>query len=66
MPTAEVVWARRFPADRIWWIAAYVRSMSGLTPKGARPNRDDNMQYKKPEMRRKGAETPRSQSTNIP
>ena len=50
----------RIPQDRVWWIVAYVRSMSGLTPKVANPNRDDDMQYDKPPARRKAPETPRS------
>ncbi len=49
----------KIPADRVWWIVAYVRSMSGLTPKGASPGRDDHMQYNKPPMRLQEAETPR-------
>ena len=49
----------RIPADRIWWIVAYVRSMSGLTPKGTSPARDDHMQYNKPPMRLQEEETPR-------
>lgn len=49
----------RIPADRIWWIAAYVRSLSGLTPKGASPARDDHMQYNKPPQRKQEEETPR-------
>jgi cytochrome c oxidase cbb3-type subunit III len=49
----------RIPEDRIWWIVAYVRSLSGQTPKGARPSRDDNMQYQRPQQRLRGKETPR-------
>lgn len=51
----------RIPADRIWWIVAYVRSMSGLTPKLARTSRDDDMQYTEAPSRKKGSETPRDQ-----
>ena len=50
----------RIPADRIWWIVAYVRSLSGLTPKGSSPSRDDHMQYNKPPQRRQEQETPRN------
>jgi cytochrome c oxidase cbb3-type subunit 3 len=39
----------KLPDYQVWQIAAYVRSMSGQTPKDAAPSRDDNMQYKKPE-----------------
>ena len=49
----------RIPSDRIWWIVAYVRSLSGLTPKSTSPARDDHMQYKKPEQRLQEEETPR-------
>ncbi|HEX6558665.1 MAG TPA: c-type cytochrome [Longimicrobiales bacterium] len=51
----------RIPPDRVWWIVSYVRSLSGLTPKLARTNRDDHMMYGKPPARKKGAETPRSE-----
>ena len=50
----------RIPSDRIWWIVAYVRSLSGLTPKLARTNRDDDMQYNKPPARRAEDEKPKS------
>jgi cytochrome c oxidase cbb3-type subunit 3 len=59
-PNGMPAFGGRIPADRIWWIVAYVRSLSGLTPKGARPARDDHMQYQKPPQRRQGRETPRS------
>lgn len=50
----------RIPADRLWWLVAYVRSLSGLTPKSARPGRSDDMQVKIPELRRTSADTLRS------
>jgi cytochrome c oxidase cbb3-type subunit 3 len=49
----------RIPADRIWWIVAYVRSLSGLTPKGASAARDDHMQYNKPQQRLQEEARPR-------
>lgn len=52
----------RIPADRVWWIVAYVRSMSGLTPKNARTGRDDDMQIMKPPLRKVGSEEIRSQN----
>ena len=58
-PNGMPAFGGRIPADRIWWIVAYVRSMSGLTPKGVGPARDDHMQYNKPPMRRQEQETPR-------
>jgi cytochrome c oxidase cbb3-type subunit 3 len=39
-------WRTRLTDRQIWELVAYVRSLSGLTPKGARPNRDDNMAVK--------------------
>jgi cytochrome c oxidase cbb3-type subunit III len=39
-------WKNRLTDRQIWELVAYVRSLSGLTPKGARPNRDDNMSVK--------------------
>lgn len=42
MPT----WKYRLNTQQIWQLVAYVRSLSGLTPKGARPSRDDHMMTK--------------------
>jgi len=39
-------WKYRLTNDQIWKLVAYVRSLSGLTPKGARPARDDHMMVK--------------------
>jgi cytochrome c oxidase cbb3-type subunit 3 len=39
-------WKYRLTNEQIWQLVAYVRSLSGLTPKGARPNRDDHMMVK--------------------
>jgi cytochrome c oxidase cbb3-type subunit III len=39
----------KLPDYQVWQIAAYVRSLSGLTPKNAAPGRDDDMQSKEPE-----------------
>ena len=50
----------RIPADRLWWLVAYVRSMSALNPKSARPGRSDDMQVKIPELRRTRVDTLRS------
>ena len=54
----------RIPTDRIWQIVAYVRSLSGLTPKGLGPSRDDHMQYSKPPARKQEEEKPRP--ANVP
>jgi len=42
MPT----WKYRLNNQQIWQLVAYVRSLSGLTPKGARPSREDHMMTK--------------------
>jgi cytochrome c oxidase cbb3-type subunit III len=34
---------------QVWQLCAYLRSMSGLVPRSAAPNRDDDMQGKPPE-----------------
>jgi cytochrome c oxidase cbb3-type subunit 3 len=39
----------RIPAYQIWWLVAYVRSMSGLTAKDAAPGREDHMKSSPPE-----------------
>jgi cytochrome c oxidase cbb3-type subunit 3 len=40
----------RLTAQQIWELVAYVRSLSGLTPKGARSGRDDHMMGKPAEQ----------------
>jgi cytochrome c oxidase cbb3-type subunit 3 len=37
------------PDNEVWELVAYVRSLSGLVPQTAAPNRSDTMQVKKPE-----------------
>ena len=39
-------WKYRLTNEQIWQIVSYVRSLSGLTPKGARPSRSDQMMVK--------------------
>lgn len=39
-------WKNRLSTKQIWELVAYVRSLSGLTPKGARPSREDHMMTK--------------------
>lgn len=36
-------WKYRLTNEQIWQLVAYVRSLSGLTPKGSRPTRSDEM-----------------------
>jgi cytochrome c oxidase cbb3-type subunit 3 len=40
----------RLNPQQVWELVAYVRSLSGLTPKGARPARDDHMMGKPAEQ----------------
>jgi len=39
----------KLPDYQVWQLAAYVRSLSGLTPKNSAPGRDDDMQSREPE-----------------
>ena len=41
----------RITNQQLWQIAAYVRSLAGLTPKAPSPGREDDMQYKVDEQR---------------
>ena len=41
-------WKYRLTTKQIWQLVAYVRSLSGLTPKGARPARSDHMMMTSP------------------
>jgi len=45
-PNGMPSWRYRLTNQQIWQLVAYVRSLSGLTPKGARPARDDHMMIK--------------------
>ena len=54
----------RLTPQQVWQLVAYVRSLSGLTPKGARSPRDDHMMVKPAE-----AQTPNAKprvSTPVP
>ena len=44
-----ITFGKRIPKDQIWQLAAYVRSMSGLAPQDAAPNRDDAFLTRTPE-----------------
>lgn len=39
-------WKYKLTNEQIWQLVAYVRSLSGLTPKSPRPGRDDHMMVK--------------------
>jgi cytochrome c oxidase cbb3-type subunit 3 len=45
-PNGMPSWKNRLNSQQIWELVAYVRSLSGLTPKGARPSREDHMMVK--------------------
>jgi cytochrome c oxidase cbb3-type subunit 3 len=45
-PNGMPTWKNRLTTEQIWKLVAYVRSLSGLTPKGARPSREDHMMVK--------------------
>jgi len=48
-PNGMPSFGARIPAYQIWWLTAYVRSMSGLVNKNAAPGRDDHMKSNPPE-----------------
>jgi cytochrome c oxidase cbb3-type subunit III len=48
-PNGMPSFRNRVPEYQAWEIVAYVRSMSGLLPKGVSPNRSDHMNVKTPE-----------------
>jgi cytochrome c oxidase cbb3-type subunit III len=45
-PNGMPSWKYRLTNKQIWELVAYVRSLSGLTPKGARGGRSDHMMVK--------------------
>ena len=48
-PNGMPAFRGRIPEDQIWQLVAYVRSMSGLAPQDAAPNRDDAFLTRPPE-----------------
>ena len=64
-PNGMPAFAGKIPDDQIWQLVAYVRSMSGLTPKGASPSRDDHMQMKESEQETK-PQPPKGQRAERP
>ena len=48
-PNGMPSFGSKVPAYQVWQLAAYVRSMSGLTPKDAAPGRDDDIKSSPPE-----------------
>jgi len=45
-PNGMPSWKYRLTTTQIWQLVAYVRSLSRLTPKSARPGREDHMMVK--------------------
>jgi cytochrome c oxidase cbb3-type subunit 3 len=58
-PNGMPTWKYRLNDEQIWQLVAYVRSLSGLTPKGARPSREDHMMVKPAPM-----QTPNAKAKN--
>ena len=56
-------WKYMLSTQQIWQLTAYVRSLSGLNPKGARSGRDDHMMGKPAENQTPNA---KPKNTNIP
>ena len=50
-PNGMPAWRDRLSRPQVWQLVAYVRSLSALTPKAARPGRDDSMWYRPSEHR---------------
>jgi cytochrome c oxidase cbb3-type subunit 3 len=48
-PNGMPAFGKRIPKDQVWALAAYVRSMAGLAPQDAAPNRDDAFLTRTPE-----------------
>lgn len=48
-PNGMPAFGGRIPEDQIWQLVAYVRSLSGLAPQDAAPNRDDAFLTRTPE-----------------
>jgi cytochrome c oxidase cbb3-type subunit 3 len=52
-PNGMPSFRQKVPDFQVWQLAAYVRSMSGQSPKDAAPSRDDHLQGKQPESQTK-------------
>ena len=51
-PRGMPAFGSHLPAEQIWQLTAYVRSMSGLLPSDVAPSRGDTLQASEPESRR--------------
>ncbi|HKO14780.1 MAG TPA: c-type cytochrome [Gemmatimonadaceae bacterium] len=47
-PNGMPAWKYKLSDQQIWMLVSYVRSLSGLIPKGARPGRSDHMMLTTP------------------
>jgi cytochrome c oxidase cbb3-type subunit III len=57
-PNGMPAYGGKLPNQEIWKVAAYVRSVGGLTSKDSAPGRSDHLQGKKPENSR-GSQQPK-------
>jgi cytochrome c oxidase cbb3-type subunit 3 len=62
-PNGMPSFRNRIPEQQVWQIAAYVRSMSGQTPKAASPGRSDHIHAKASEQSTPRAEPKNSSAT---
>ena len=58
-PNGMPAFGGHIPDNEVWELVAYVRSMSGLAPSGAAPNRDDALHVKEPESQADATEARR-------
>ena len=65
-PNGMPAFRGRIPNQQLWQVAAYVRSLAGLTPKAPSPGRDDDMQYKVDEQRTPAQPQRSAESRGIP
>jgi cytochrome c oxidase cbb3-type subunit 3 len=62
-PNGMPSFASRLTTQQVWQLVAYVRTLSGLGPKAARPGRSDHMQTVISEQRRKPHDVPQAAAT---
>ena len=58
-PNGMPSYGGKLPAQQVWQLVAYVRSMSGLLQKDVRPGRDDHMRTAPPEQQHAPERVPR-------
>jgi cytochrome c oxidase cbb3-type subunit 3 len=63
-PNGMPAWKYTLDNQQIWQLVAYVRSLSGLDPKGARSGRPDAMEVKVPEFQT-GPQAPRTTTPGV-